>query len=228
MKPILAVSLLIDKKKPKPMNILVGQDTVVIKALEQKFGVVIEKFDESNPSVFSFVNAELDIPLSMRDSAAIWLNPVISKNIDVFRYLVEQLTETPKAEQDSLITTLMRELDGIRDFSSLYWSVIHRSQDFKKIDWLKNPWEDPIKWVGDIDLGLRLSWLYTDALTYTYAKDDCKKELTAMGVSAKKASFLKGKNLSNKLMVETILELSRWKTERNDLQTALKISSIWS
>ena len=228
MKHVSVLSLLLDKRKPKPMNIVVGQDSLVIRALEAKFNLEIKRFDEEAPTTFSFLDTELDIPLAFRDSAAVWLNPPISKNLEAFKYLISHLTETPKEDQESLAYTLMRELDGIRDFNALYWGIIHRSQEFKKSEWLKNPWEDSVRWVGDIELGLRLAWLYNDSVAYVYAKDDCKKDLISMNVSNKKAIFLKGKNLSNILMSETISELSKWKSERNDLQTALKISSIWS
>jgi hypothetical protein len=228
MKPLLALSLLIEKKKPKPMNILVGQDSLVLKALEKKFDIKIRKFDEEDPCQFSYLDTELDIPLSLRESAAIWLNPSISKNLDAFKYLVAHLTDTPKEDQADLALALMREFDGIRDFNSLYWGVKNRSQGFKKSPWLKNPWEDPTNWTGAVDLGLRLSWLYTDSIAYVYAQDDCKKELASLGISAKKAAYLKAKKLSNNLMSATISELSRWKSERQDLHTALKISSIWS
>jgi hypothetical protein len=231
MKPVTAISLILDKRKPKPMNILIGSEGAVIRELQRKFNTTIEKFNLDDPKQFSYLDLEIDIPLGIRDSVAIWDNPVISGNEGTFRYLVAALNPAlPKEAIEDLARTLSFELTGIRDFRVIYWTVMDRAANYTKKVWDKNPWEDAKRWLtGDSNVENRLNWILKEVRAYTYARDENKKELAVLGISAKKASFLKAKKYSNKLMYDTMIQLSRWKAGiLNEYQTALAISSIWS
>jgi hypothetical protein len=231
MKPTTAISLILDKRKPKPMNILIGSEGAVIRELQKKFSTTIEKFDPENPKQFSYLDLEIDIPLGVRDSVAVWDNPVISGNEQTFRYLVSALNPAlPKESIEDLARTLSFELTGIRDFRVIYWTVMDRAANYTKKVWDKNPWEDAKKWLtNDPNVENRLNWIIHEVKAYAYARDENKKELSVLGVSAKKASFLKAKKYSNKLMYDTMVHLSRWKAGiLNEYQTAMTISSTWS
>ena len=231
MKPVTAMSLLLDKRKPKPMNILIGSEGAVIRELQRKFNTTIEKFNLDDPKQFSYLDLEIDIPLGIRDAVAIWDNPVISGNEGTFRYLVSSLNpELPKDSVEDLARTLSFELTGIRDFRVIYWTVMGRAANYTKKVWDKNPWEDNKKWLtSDQNPGNRLNWILHEVKAYTYARDENKKELSALGISPKKAAFLKAKKYSNRLMYDTMVQLSKWKAgSLNEYQTALTISSIWS
>lgn len=222
-----AVALLLEKRKPKGTNIVIGSDSVVIKALEKKFQTAIAPFDKDNPTLFSYLESELDVPAALRDSVSIWLNPPLSKNPDVLRYLVSSLHPEFKKEQcDSFVKCLSYDSNGFRNFNTLYWVIL--SGRYEEIPWVKDPWENPNNWLGQMNIGLRLNWLHTNVVGYVYAKDDNKQGLEKLGISFKKANHLKGLNLSNNKMFRTLLELSKWRSNRqNELQTALLITNIW-
>ena len=222
-----AAALLLEKRKPKGTNIIIGSDSVVIKALEKKFQTTVAPFDNETPAFFSFLESELDIPAAIRDSVATWLNPPLSKNPEVLKYLVAAIN--PKMEKDKLdafVKYLSSNANGFRNFDALYWSIL--SGHYEDIPWVKDPWENPKNWVGKMDLGMRLQWLHTNVMGYVYAKDENKYNLEKLGISHKKASYLKGLNLSNNKLYRTLLELSKWRSNRqNELQTALLITYIW-
>jgi len=231
MKPVTALSLILNKRKPKPMNILIGSEGAVIRELQRKFNTTIERFDPENPKQFSFLDLEIDIPLGIRDSVAVWDNPVISGNENTFRYLVSAVNpELTREQVERLARTLSYEITGVRDFRAIYWTVMDRASNYVDKVWDKTPWEDPKGWLtSDTHIESRLNLLIREVKAYTYARDENKKELASLGISAKKASFLKAKNYSNRLMYDTMIQLSKWKAGTlNGHQTALTLSTIWS
>lgn len=228
MKHPYAVALLIGKRKPKARNILIGRDSVVIKAISRRFGLDIEKFDKENPKVFSYVDNEIEIPLDVLDTIGIWLNPVISKNYELISYLVSAIKVLPKKEREEVVRNVNKELESIRDFDALFWTI-SSLLDKPPVPWLKLPWEDSENWRGDIDLGLRLQWLYNDIQALVLARDGIKQDIQDLGISLKRADRLKTSNVSISKLYDTFLELSRWKSGyRNTEQTAVMITSIWS
>ena len=222
-----AVALLLEKRKPKGTNILIGSDSVVINALEKKFQMKVGAFDKDHPAFFSHLETELDIPAALVDTVSIWLNPPLSKNHEVLRYLIASLhPEFKKDAVDNFVKFLGSDSNGFRNFDTLYWIIL--SGVFEESPWPKDPWENPTNWIGKMDLGKRLSWLYTNVIGYVYARDENKQNLEKIGISFKKAEFLKGLKLSNKRLYQTLVELSKWRSHRqNELQTALLITNIW-
>lgn len=230
MKPVTAISLLLDKRKPKPMNILIGSEGSVIRALEQKFDITIAKFNPEDPKPFSYVEIELDIPLDVRASAAVWDNSIISGNEGVFRYLVNASAVTPlsRVDAEDLAKDLARYTGGIRDFRVLYWTVWDRANRYEKKVWDKLPWESALGWATG-SLPLRFAAIEREIKAFCYARDDNKQELTNLKISAVNASRLKSTKYSSSLMYDTLVQISRWRTgKQNEFQTAAIISSIWS
>jgi hypothetical protein len=224
-----AVSLLLDKRKPKAQNVLIGSDRVVIRALEQKFGCTIERWSlDSNQGSWFFVDADTDIPEGDRGRFGFWSNPPISKNRELLDYVVSVCSDLKKEQRDEIVSNLMYESESIRDFYPLYWAVQNQIVDPKRFVWTKNPWESKF-WLGEGDVSARLAWLYTDLLAYVYAKSNNKEELTSMNISPKKIAYLSSLKLSNKRVTETFGCLSRWKrNETNSIQTSFLISCVWS
>jgi len=229
MKPVTALSLLVGKRKPKPMNLLIGSEGAVIRELEKKFNTKISKFDPDAPAMFSYLELELDIPIGVRETVAIWDNPVLSKNIPALLFLIHNIVPTlPKDKAEPLAKSLSYDLVGIRDFRVLYWSIYHRATNYVEQQWPKDPWDDPQKWATG-DLRVRLSKLHRDIKIYTYVKVDNKRELDALGVSKANINRLKTKNHSNILMYKTMVQLAKWKAKQLDeYQTALTITDLWS
>ena len=222
-----AVALLLEKRKPKGTNIIIGSDSVVIKALEKKFNTIVTPFDNDNPTFFSYLESELDIPAAIRDSVSAWLNPPLSKNPDVLRYLIASISpELKKDEMEAFVKYLSGNSSGFRNFDTLYWTIL--SGRHEDSPWLKDPWENPKNWLGNMDVGTRLNWFHTNILAYVYAKDENRYNLDKLNISLKKANYLRTLNLSNNKLSQSLLELSKWRSNRqNELQTALLITNIW-
>lgn len=222
-----AVALLLEKRKPKGTNVVIGSDSVVTKALEKKFKITITPFDQDRPTFFSYLESELDIPAALRDSVSIWLNPPLSKNPEVLRYLIASIhPEFKKDEVDNFVKYLSGDTNGFRNFDTLYWIIL--AGNYEATSWPKDPWENSKTWLGQMNLSLRLSWLYTNIVGHVYAKDENKQNLEKLGISFKKANYLKGLSLNRDKLYNTLLELSKWRSDRqNELQTALLITNIW-
>lgn len=222
-----ATALLLEKRKPKGQNIIIGSDPMVINALVKKFSTTIEKFDENNPAFFSYLETEFDIPASVRESVNVWLNPPLSKNYEALRYLVGAIH--PKMElkkMDEMVKSLASTATGFRNFDALYLIIVSKSPCGES--WLNKPWEDSKNWLGQVELSQRLSWLHKDIAELVYARNENKAGLDNLGVSAKKATFLRNQKVSITRIYRTLIELSKWRNKKqNPEQTALLITHIW-
>ena len=222
-----AMALLLDKRKPKAKNVLIGSDEVVVKALERKFNIDIQPYDPEAPRVFSTVEIESTVPLEDHVSCAFWRNPPISRNELLLNYIVNVLGPEIK-DKTKVVKSLMYDSESSRDFSVLYWRVLGAIKSTKTFAWDKQPWEAPDNWIG-ADPNIRLANLYRDLRAYAYVLEDNKGELKALGISSGKITYLSGLKLSINKIIETLSILSQWRFKKlSGHQAAFVISTVWS
>ena len=223
-----AAALLLDKRKPKARNVLIGSDRTVIKALERKFTLQITEFNVEEPKVFSFVDQESQVPLAEQASVQFWRNPPIARNKELLTYIVSTLLpDLKETVRYSVINGFLYDTSAIRDFDVLYWRI--RNADTSKTSWNKQPWESAQDWVGQSDPDSRLAKLYHDLRSYLYVLVDNKTELKTLNVSAQKIKYLETLKLSNKQIVDTLGVLAQWRFQAlNGTQATFLISNIWS
>ena len=225
-----AVSILLDKRKPKSRNVLLGSDHAVIKTLEKRFQIKIEKFDLESPQVFSMVDQESQVPLAERSACTFWRNPPITRSKDVLTYIITTLTPDMKeSERYPLINHFVYDTESVRDFDVLYWRIKAVLNEKSYGKWDKQPWESPKDWVGNTDPNVRLSRLYHDLRSYIYVSLDNKTEIKTLGLSSGKIKYLSGLNLSNKKIADTLSVLARWRYQSlSGNQAAFLVATIWS
>lgn len=221
-----AIAILLDKRKPKQKNVLVGSDRVVIKALERAYSISIKNYDSQDPKVFSTVEIESEVPLEDHASCAFWRNPPISKNEALLNYIVSVLTPTVK-DRYKFVKTL-KFMEGVRDFDVLYWNVITAAKHEAGVSWDKQPWESP-QWVGSTDPSVRLDRLYHDLRAWVYVWSDSKVDIKTLNLSTGKIAYLKKQKLGIKLVAETLSVLAKWRYKKlTSPQAALLVTGLWS
>lgn len=225
-----AASILLDKRKPKSKNVLIGTDRAVIKALERRYGITIDTFRLEEPQVFSCVDQESEVPLAERASCAFWRNPPITRNKDLLTYIVTTLMpDTKEAERTPVINGFVYDSEAVRDFDVLYWRIRAAISAKQPGGWDKQPWETHMGWLGRTDPDLRLARLYHDLRSYVYVKADIKTEIKTLGLTAGKIRYLAGLNLGNKRIADTLGILAQWRLQLlSGIQAAFLVSTIWS
>lgn len=224
-----AVAILLGKRKEKARNVLLGSDTVVIRALERRFSIRIEPYSSSDPKVFSYVERDTQIPIEEHSQCTFWRNPPISKNQEVLKYIVGAMspTGTKLQELDSFVRSFSKETEYCRDFDVLYWRITQALKTKQVFKWDEQPWESK-KWFSR-DLRGRLYRLYFDLRAFVFAKEDAKAQLKEMNISDKKAAFLKKWPLSNRQVERALSLLSMWRRgSLSDIQAAFLVTTIWS
>lgn len=221
-----AVAILLEKRKPKQKNVLIGSDRVVIKALERLYSLTIGEYDPHSPKVFSTVEIESEVPLEDHTSCTFWRNPPISKNDALLNYIVSALTPTVK-DKFKFVKTL-KFLEGVRDFDTLYWSILTSAKNETTTSWDKQPWESAT-WVGSTDVSVRLARLYHDLRAWVYVWSEAKVDIKTLNLSTGKITYLKKQKLGINLVAETLSILAKWRYQKlTSPQAALLITGLWS
>lgn len=225
-----AASILLDKRKPKSKNVLIGSDRTIIKALERRFNIQIDKFEVENPQVFSYVDLESQVPLADRSSCTFWRNPPVTRNKELLTYIVSVLMPDAKeADRYPVVSAFVYDSEAVRDWDVLFWRLRSAISAKAPTKWDRQPWETHLGWVGSTEPDVRLARLYHDLRSYVYVKLDNKSEIKTLGLSAGKIKYLSGLNLSNKRVADTLGVLAQWRFQTlSGLQAAFLVTTIWS
>ena len=225
-----AVAILLGKRKPKTRNVLLGSDRAVIKALEKKYQIKINRYDLEDPQVFSVVDQESQVPLAEHAECAFWKNPPITRNKEALTYIINTMTpDLKEADRIPIINNFVYDVESIRDFDVLYWRIKAAIGNKTAGKWDKQPWETQKEWLGTTDPDTRLARLYFDLRAFVYVKIDAKSEIKTLGLTVGKINYLSGLNLSNKPVVDTLGVLAQWRNQAiNGIEAAFLISTIWS
>lgn len=221
-----AISILLEKRKPKQKNVLIGSDLVVIKALERLYNITIENYNSQEPKIFSTVEIESEVPLEDHVSCTFWRNPPISKNESLLTYIVSILT--PMVKDKYKFVKTLKYMEGMRDFDVLYWNIITAAKNEVGAEWDKQPWESS-SWVGNGEVSTRLARLYHDLRAWVYVWSDSKVDIKMLNLSTGKITYLKKQKLGIKLVAGTLSILAKWRYQKlTSSQAALLITGLWS
>ena len=225
-----AASILLDKRKPKPKNVLIGSDHAGIKALERKYNIQIGQYCLEDPKVFSYVDQESQVPLAERASCQFWRNPPITRNKELVSYIVSVMAPDMKeADRVKLVNSFVYDTEAVRDFDVFYWRVRHAISAGVQSGWDKQPWESSTDWLGHTDPDLRLARLYHDLRAYLKVSLDIKSEFKTLGLTAGKIKYLSGLKLSNINIADTLGILAQWRYQiLSGSQAAFLVSTVWS
>jgi hypothetical protein len=243
---------LLAQKVHKKVNILVGDDPVQVRFVEQTLGISVEKVGRlEDKDVLSVDSSKLFQVISSRHlefspntlaKVGIWsLDPLVNGSDGVtaiVKYAVAIVgLEKPSKEQ---LTEIARRISSreIEDVRAAVWDAVwHLTGDAPKAwkPWL-DPWTDPKGWLpSDLNPEKRLNSLYWDLVLFCFTRRDEEEALkkaankSRVRVSPSKYKYFKGLNLDLNKVYDSFYLLSRWRAERFDAYVcALLMKNIWA
>lgn len=227
-----AISLLFGKHKPKTntVNVLVGTEQFVIKALAAKYHTEIALYDSSaDPApLFAYTKDINLIPANEQLSCTFWNNPLFASERKVVDYTIATIATLAQISNKDALSQRYQSGDLPREFGALYWTVV-QAGEAKQQGWDKQPWEDPAGWFQKADsLDSRLAHLYTDISRYVYVKHGIQTEMARLSISQKQNQYLAKQNPNPEGLVQTLSCLAQWRNHTmTPEQAVLAVSAVW-
>lgn len=234
-------------KTPPHNNILIGNDAMQIRFVEQLTDVACEARDSlSDDDLFDkdgvlyrlLTPINLDLSPQMRAKTGIWsLAPITSGSAAataLIRAAAEILEEKLSRERLASLSRLLgREFENgeISDLRVGLWETVWvMTGDPAPHHW-KEPWESavPADWMPPgVNLGLRFGTLFKTLKAYVLVQTDAEQDARKLGTPPHKLLKLKELRLNPAKVYETLKELSRWKAlDINPKIVALTLTKIW-
>lgn len=256
MSDLLAVPLILDRKTPGHVQIVVGELRGQIDfvaeligpgthelALEQLTDApVLEALQAKHPVLFVLGKASgLALAADTRAKVGVWSAAPLKPRTAAIRTLVRQAIALVEAKDlaperiDVIGDTILQALGDEALPQALIWEAAWHLTDGAPGQapalWT-HPWEHPVAWARcDAPLGVRLHSLYKDLCGYVFALDNDWKCAVALGISPSKFAWLKTLRLDLVRVEQAILVLSRWRTQPEpdrELPVALQISRVFA
>ncbi len=237
-----AVFVLQRKSLPKH-NILVGDDRVQVRFLEQYLNqeaVDTEKVTDDlllgTETCLRRVSAthRLDLSPDVKARTGIWSADPLTKGSSGLNALVKfagSLLEIEKLSRESVELVgaeVMRK--PIDDIPGAIWQAVWvlTGPMEKPVRW-SDPWKDSKNWMDCNDPGYRLNSLYKSLVGWAYLATNETKGARQLGLSPSQQHFLKTLQLDRRKVYESIKVLSQWKMNRSDaFVCALCIATLWA
>ncbi len=234
-------------KAPPRNNVLVGDDALQIRFMEQLTGFRCETVEHvcdddlfgKDGTLLRVLTANcLDLSPQLRAKTGVWaLVPLTPGSVSanaLVRAAAETLKTKAKKEQlDALSRHIGRlfERDDIADLRVGLWETVYAmSGELKPTRW-REPWETsfPHEWMPTgVDLELRFGSMAKTLRAYVLMHTGGEAEVKKMGVSPSKMLKLKELSLNPDRVQDAIQILSRWKQfNTNPRIVALQLTKAW-
>ena len=234
-------------KTPPRNNILVGDDALQIRFVEQLTGLKCETvervcdedlFGKDGVLIRLLTNNGLDLSAGMRAKTGVWgLAPITPGSVSanaLVRAAAEFLKVKPKKEElDAMSRHIGRmfERDELSDLRVGLWETVWAfTAPLPPMRW-KEPWETSLfhEWVPPgVDLALRFGSLAKNLRAYILMKTGGDAEVKKMGISPHKMLQYKDLTINPDKVGESIRVLSRWKQFDQDPRiVALSLTKVW-
>jgi hypothetical protein len=252
MSDFLAVPLILDRKAPGHVQIVVGDlrcqiDFVAaviggggpvheIQVARLEDAPVLEALQGKVPTLFVLAKpVGLSLAQDTRAKVGVWSAELLKPRGAGIKVLVRQgmaLVGVKELADERILVigdTILNTLGGDALPQALIWEAAWHLTDpgagAAPADRV-HPWEDAVDWAkGDVPLGLRLHWLYQDLCGYVFGLDNDWKCATALGLSPSKFAWLKTLRLNLDQVEAALLVLSRWRGRTwNDSDQALRVA----
>ena len=187
---------------------------------------------------------QIELSSKVESTVGIWALAPISRGSDGANAIIRfatTLLEKDKLRHDAVksyadamvkMTTDLSVRKEVEDVLAAVWAAVWlltgpEPEPFKF--WPK-PWENYLTWLPrGTDTNYRLNALYRELVTYAFAQDGDETAARKIGrFKPKEFNALKSLRLPKQCVIDSIIELSKWKLHRGDpFVCALKLTKIW-
>jgi len=234
-------------KTPPRNNVLIGDDAIQIRFMEQLTGLQCETrervcdddlFGKDGILIRLLTGNTLELSAQLRAKTGVWaLIPITSGSVSanaVVRAAAEILKLKLKKEELDAMSRHVGKLFERNEVSDLrvgLWETVHAlTGDLAPTRW-REPWETSFahEWMPPgVDLDLRFGSLAKTLRAYVLMHTGAEAEVKKMRVSPSKMLKLKELVINPQRLFETITTLSRWKQFNTDPRiVALALTKVW-
>lgn len=187
---------------------------------------------------------QIELSPKVESTVGVWALAPISRGSDGANAIVRfayALLEKDKPRHDIVknfadaMVKVMTDLSihkEVEDVLAAVWAAVWlvtgpEPETFKF--WPK-PWENHLMWFPrGVDPNYRLNALYRELVTYGFARDGDENAARKIGrFKPKEFNALKNLRLSKQCVIDSVMELSKWRLHRGDpFICALKLTKIW-
>ena len=234
--------VLLSKSKLHHSNILVGDDPIQVRFVEQITGVPCQHMEQvrdedvlqDQPTLYQVLTSKsILISPQLRLRAGIWSLSPLTKGSAAATAVVKAAADMPGVKLDREKTQRASDIlteEPIGDVRAALWYAawIVAGEIPEESGFWPDPWSGK-NWIPKgVDPQYRLNALYRQLVGYILVHDKDEQAIRRFGVSPAQAKRLKNLSLSLDRVYTSILELSKWRQRKDDpYLCALKINMIW-